>query len=245
MALQQNGSDMGADERITRQKLSDQVFDRLWGMIASGQLAPGDPLPSERVLMERFGVGRPAVREAVQALANKGLITISQGERSRVNAPSAAIAVDQVDQIAKLLLSTEPANLAHLKQVRKILETATVGLAAGACGPDQARHLRALIDKQRAHVDDPQAFVGADIEFHAAIAGLTGNPLLHTVVRAMLSWLQEYYRPMLHWSGHEGTTLLEHAKLVDHLEAGESEAAAIIMGHHLDRSDPLYTAQVD
>ncbi|WP_330450236.1 GntR family transcriptional regulator [Paracoccus marcusii] len=46
-------------DRIVRRKLSDQVFDRLRDMIASGELPPGAPLPSERDLMERFGTGRP------------------------------------------------------------------------------------------------------------------------------------------------------------------------------------------
>ena len=105
---------------ITRQKLSDQVYERLWSMIVSGELAPGDPFPSERFLMNKFEVGRPAVREAMQSLSNKGVITISQGERSRVNELNATIAVAQVDEIAKLLLSSKPSNLAHLKQVRKI-----------------------------------------------------------------------------------------------------------------------------
>ncbi|MEN8831387.1 GntR family transcriptional regulator, partial [Pacificibacter sp.] len=70
---------------IVRQKLSDQVFDRLWDMIQTGELSAGDFMPSERVLMEKFGVGRPAVREALQMMANKGLISISHGERSKVN----------------------------------------------------------------------------------------------------------------------------------------------------------------
>jgi len=89
---------------IVRQKLSDQVFDRLWGMIQSGELAAGDTMPSERALMERFSVGRPAVREALQMMANKGLISISHGERSKVNQLSAGIAVNQMDDIAKHLL---------------------------------------------------------------------------------------------------------------------------------------------
>ena len=62
-------------DRIIRRKLSDQVLDRLRDMILSGEVKPGDPLPSERSLMERFGVGRPAVREALQALHQNGLIT--------------------------------------------------------------------------------------------------------------------------------------------------------------------------
>ena len=61
---------------IVRRKLSDEVFDRLKTLIASGELQPGDAMPSERELMERFGVGRPAVREAMQQLSNMGLLTI-------------------------------------------------------------------------------------------------------------------------------------------------------------------------
>ena len=63
-------------DRIVRRKLSDQVFDRLRAMIGT-ELQPGDTMPSERDLMDRFGVGRPAIREALQSLQNKGLITIA------------------------------------------------------------------------------------------------------------------------------------------------------------------------
>ncbi len=232
-----------ADVPITRQKLSDQVYERLWSMIVSGELAPGDPFPSERFLMDKFGVGRPAVREAMQTLSTKGVITISQGERSRVNALNAAIAVDQVDEIAKLLLSAEPSNLAHLKQVRKILETGTVQLAAQHCTPDDAHRLRRLIEAQRQDLENPDEFIKADIAFHVAVAEMSQNPLLHVVMRAMLSWLLEYYTPLLHWSGREGTTLLEHAKLVDHLEARDAEGAVHLIRDHLDRSDPLFAAK--
>ena len=63
-------------EPIVRRKLSDEVFARLKRMIESGELQPGDEMPSERTLMERFQVGRPAIREAMQALANMGLVEI-------------------------------------------------------------------------------------------------------------------------------------------------------------------------
>ena len=75
---------LGAQEPIVRRKLSDEVFDRLKAMIVSGERGPGETLPSERELMARFGVGRPAIREAMQALANLGLVTIHHGERARV-----------------------------------------------------------------------------------------------------------------------------------------------------------------
>lgn len=227
-------------EPITRQKLSDQVFDRLWEMIVSGELKPGDAIPSERTLMEKFAVGRPAVREALQSLANKGVIRISHGERSRVNELTANIALDQVEDVAKLLLSAEPSNLEHLKQIRKIIEAGSVRIASEVCTTEDIQKLRALVEHQERQLKNPKAFIEADIAFHTAIAHASRNPLLQTITQAMLTWLFEYYKPLLHWSGRENTTLLEHAALVDQLEARDADSAAALMRQHLDRSDPLY-----
>lgn len=228
------------DAPILRQKLSDQVFDRLWKMVQSGELSAGDTMPSERALMERFGVGRPAVREALQSMANKGLISISHGERSKVNKLTAGIAFTQVDDIAKLLLSSEPSNLENLKQLRKILEAGSIQIAAQNCTADDIANLRAMVENQRAQIGQVKAFIETDIAFHVAIAGLTGNPLIQAVTQAMLSWLSEYYKPLLHWSGRENTTLLEHARLVDLLETHDAKGASEMMGDHLSRSDPLF-----
>jgi GntR family transcriptional regulator, sialic acid-inducible nan operon repressor len=124
-------SDLKAiDDRIVRRKLSDQVFERLREMIVRGELGAGDPMPSERELMERFGVGRPAVREALQSMQTMGLITISHGERSRVSALSADIAFRQMDAVARLLLSASPDNLEHLKEARRLFELGMVRIAA-------------------------------------------------------------------------------------------------------------------
>lgn len=226
---------------ITRKKLSDQVFDRLWEMIASGELPPGSTIPSERILMEKFGVGRPAVREALQTLSNKGLITISQGERTRVNKLSAEVALDQVDEIAKLLLSSQPSSLEHLKQIRKIIEAGTSRIAAERCTTTDVQDLRKLIAKQRDCVPEAARFIQADIEFHVAIATIASNPMLKAITRAMLNWLVEHYQPLLRWPGRESTTLLEHERLVDYLEAHDADGTARMMREHLDRSDPLFT----
>lgn len=228
-------------EPIHRQKLSDQVFDRLWQMIETGELAPGDTVPSERALMQRFGTGRPAVREALQMLANKGVITISHGERSRVNELTAGIALEQVDDIAKLLLSSEPSNIEHLKQLRKILEAGTVKIAAEACTDTDIADLQGLIDHQRSLLGNDKSFIQADIAFHVGLAKATGNPLLPAVTQAMLSWLFAYYKPLLHWAGREDTTLKEHQSIVDLLADRDAEGAVRMMKDHLDRSDPLYS----
>src|SRR5262249_27574803 len=73
---------------ISRPKLAELVQNRLLAVIQAENLKPGDPLPSERELMQSYAVGRPSIREAMQNLKRMGLIEINHGERPRVAAPS-------------------------------------------------------------------------------------------------------------------------------------------------------------
>ena len=74
---------------VARKKLSESVEEELERMIRQGELVEGEHLPSERELMAVFDVGRPSIREALVALAHKGLVKVSSGERARVTRPSA------------------------------------------------------------------------------------------------------------------------------------------------------------
>lgn len=232
----------GADEggKIVRRKLSDQVHDRLLEMITRREVAPGELMPSERELMERFGVGRPAVREALQSLDTMGLISISHGERARVSELTVDTVIGQIDGAARLLLSSSPDNLEHLKQVRRFFEIGMVRLAAANAAAADIAELRRLVERQRESLGDAGAFIAADIAFHRKIAALSGNPIFAAVSDAMLTWLFNYHSEMLLWSGAEDKTLAEHSVIVDRLAAGDAEGAAAAMGGHLDRSDLLY-----
>ena len=149
-------------EKITRRKLSDEVLDRLRKMIIAGELRPGDTMPSERALMARFGVGRPAVREALQTLHNSGLITISHGERSRVNQIDAETVFTQSDDIIRLVLAMEPANVDHLREARRMFELGMVRLAAERRTEDDLFDLEDTIVRQRAYLSqDMQHFIAA------------------------------------------------------------------------------------
>lgn len=227
-------------DRITRRKLSDQVFDRLREMMASGELPAGAPMPSERDLMERFGVGRPAVREALQHMQTMGLITISHGERSRVNELSAGSVLERVDDVARMLLSSEPEQLEHLKQARRMFECGLVRVAAENATAQDVRDLRELVGEQRARIGDPAAFVTADMAFHSRIAQISANPILVATSQSMLRWLFQYHGVLLHWSGREKITLHEHDDIVDLIAARDADGAVAAMQAHLDRSNPLY-----
>ncbi|MCD4512689.1 transcriptional regulator NanR [Brucella pseudogrignonensis] len=228
-------------EPIVRRKLSDEVFDRLENMITSGELTPGDEMPSERVLMERFGVGRPAIREAMQSLAKMGLVSISHGERAKVLKLTARSILQQVDPTAKIMLAQSMDTLEHLKSARIFFERGIAREAALKASDKDVAELRAIVERQRDSLGDADAFISADMEFHIRIAKISGNPIFVAVSESMLAWLREYHTHMLIWTGKEKYTLVEHEEIVDKLAVKDADGAESAMLNHLERSRALYT----
>lgn len=230
-------------EPIVRRKLSDEVFARLRRSIESGELQPGDEMPSERTLMERFQVGRPAIREAMQALANMGLVEISHGERAKVLKLTARSLIRQVDVAAKIMLAGSSDSLEHLKSARIFFERGMVRDAALRAMPEDVEALRAILRRQEESRGDSGAFVDADMAFHTRIARISGNPIYTAVSEAMLGWLKEYHTELLIWSGKENFTLTEHGEIIDCIARGDPDAAEQAMIRHLERSRALYVAK--
>lgn len=227
-------------EPIVRRKLSDEVFARLKLLIETGELKAGDEMPSERELMEKFGVGRPAIREAMQALAGKGLVEISHGERARVLQVTAESIFRQVDLPAKLMLSASSDSLEHLKNARVFFERGMVREAATKATPQQIAELRARLARQRENLGNSEAFINADMAFHQYIAQISGNPIFAAVSEAMLGWLKAYHTEMLIWTGRENFTLAEHEEIINAIEKGDPDLAEKAMINHLERSRALY-----
>jgi DNA-binding FadR family transcriptional regulator len=228
------------NEPIVRKKLSDEVFARLKLLIENGELKAGDDMPSERELMERFGVGRPAIREAMQALAGKGLVEISHGERAKVLQVTAESIFRQVDLPAKLMLSGSSDSLEHLKSARIFFERGMVREAAAKATAEDIEELRRLLDRQSQVLGDSEAFINADMAFHQHIAQISGNPIFAAVSGAMLGWLKIYHTDLLIWTGRENFTLAEHEEIIRAIEKGDSDLAEKAMIKHLERSRALY-----
>ena len=204
------------------------------------QLKAGDDMPSERELMERFGVGRPAIREAMQALAGKGLVEISHGERAKVLQVTAESIFRQVDLPAKLMLSGSSDSLEHLKSARIFFERGMVREAATKAAREDIAELRTLLDKQSQNIGDSERFIEADMAFHQKIAQISGNPIFAAVSGAMLGWLKSYHTEMLIWTGRENFTLAEHEEIIRAIEKGDADLAEKAMIKHLERSRALY-----
>ena len=227
-------------EEIPRRKLADSIVERLLSEIRSGFYPPDSKLPSERELTERFGVGRSAIREALQMLQRMGVITIAHGERARVAEPTARTVIDQIGVTAQHVLVTSPQTLEQLKQARLFFEVGMVEMAARNATAADVERLEAAIEDHAAHLYDVEKFFAKDMVFHRIIAGMSGNPIYVAVSQAMLEWLSKFYRDLVRAPGVEKLTISEHREISKAIRKRDPKRAAKAMTAHLNRANKLY-----
>jgi DNA-binding FadR family transcriptional regulator len=227
---------------VQRRRLSREILDRLIEAITAGEYPPGSRLPSERELMLAYSVGRPAIRQAMQALEQMGLVRISHGERARVTNPTPEIIIDQMSSAMVMMFAVNPRGLDNLKEARLELE---VALVAKAVRRATTGDLDRLADLHQRLVDargSADRFVAADIAFHVAIAELSGNQLVAAMHKAMLDWLTRFKRDLVSVRGADQLTIEEHRRILDAIVAGNAVAAMGHMTDHLTRANKLYAS---
>jgi DNA-binding FadR family transcriptional regulator len=226
-------------ETIQRRKLYQEVADRLERAILSGDLQVGDPLPSERMLMERFGVGRPAVREALLALERAGLIAITSGERARVIRPTPAGMVAGLNAAVRHWLG-EPAGVKHLQDARKLLEVGLAREAAELAEPADIERLKLALAQNRSARAHLAEFERSDVAFHYVIAETARNPIFTAVFQAMTAWLTEQRTTTLRLPGAAEQAYASHARIYEAIAAHDPDAAGREMRKHLEEVADLY-----
>jgi DNA-binding FadR family transcriptional regulator len=148
------------------------VIDQLKEQITSGLWQMNGKIPTETVLAEQLGVGRNTVREAVRALTHAGLLECRQGDGTYVRATS--------ELSGAMLRRLRQAEQLEILEVRRALEVESARLAATRrTDEDIVRIEAALAERDRAwELDDPDAFVEADLAFHMSVAHATHNLVL-------------------------------------------------------------------
>jgi GntR family transcriptional repressor for pyruvate dehydrogenase complex len=206
-----------------------QVVERFERAILEGEFAPGDQIPSEREISAQMGVSRSVVREALGRLASLGLVRSVHGSGTIVEAPSAR----QVVVGYQRLLARPDFRLPDLAAVRLPLETTIATLAAAKRTEEHLARLeqaQAVLARPRRSLE---AHVRADMEFHAALADATGNPLFQVVLAPIQELLIESRRRTL---GRYGSEIAHrhHAKILAAVRAGDPDGAARAMREHLE-----------
>jgi GntR family transcriptional repressor for pyruvate dehydrogenase complex len=219
----------GVTEQARRTRLRDRAADQLLDMVLSGGLRVGERLPPERELVARLGVSRTVVREALNLLEARGLISIEHGRGAVVSGGSTHAVRDTLE----VLLRVKPKTLWELLEIRKILEVEISGLAAERAGPEEVREMRTHLDRMLASIDAPEGYVDADVEFHALLARGARNGVLLTMLDPIVELLRDSRRVSASRPGSARRALREHEEILRRVEAGDAEGARREMRAHL------------
>jgi len=154
-------------------KLSDQISDFLIAEIESGNIKPGELLPSEAELSDQFNVSRTVIREALGRLKYDGLLESSQGSRSKV-ASDGSKRVFRMNQLEANNLE----EIAYLYEFRAILESEAAALAARRRTDEDLDEMRQLIGDLSRASQDHRDGTGANVDFHKEVTAASKNPYL-------------------------------------------------------------------
>jgi DNA-binding FadR family transcriptional regulator len=221
--------------RLHREAMLEFVRD-----IVSGRLAPGDALPRELALAERFDISRGVARECLRALEERGLATVKHGSTTTVN-PRERWDLFDLDVIAASLAGPGAvALLGEYLECRRIVEIEAAGLAAERATDDGIALLEERFAAMEAAVairsarDQEPAFHEADLAFHTAVLEATGNLALLALVRRVDGALLAARYPLARPAYRRTRALPEHEAILSGVRAKDADAARAAMRAHLD-----------
>ena len=215
-------------------KLADRVTQQLQALVLSHHLKPGDRLPSERDLGDRFGVSRTVIREAVRALVAKGLLEVRPGSGTVVRDLTAAAAAESMS----LILRLHSAKLDYTKvvEVRRLLEVEIAGLAAERRTERNLEDIETILREAESQLEDPETFIQTDIEFHAALAEATQNELFAVLLDSISDIMVEVRMLGLKVPGTPRRAVVYHRSIFDCIKVGDAAGAREAMRRHMEEA---------
>jgi GntR family transcriptional repressor for pyruvate dehydrogenase complex len=234
MTKEPDTQEVGAElfPQVSREpRLSDKVTELIRETIISRGLAPGTQLPSERELGEQFGVSRTVVREAVRALAAKGVVEVRSGSGLRVAAFDGA----NVSESLSWYIRGGGLEYPKVHEVRSMVEVEMAGLAATRRTEAELAALTQSHALFESVIDQVEEAARVDVEFHATIAEATQNELFQIILSSMSEALIEIRRENLSAPGGAGSrTVAEHQRVLDAITERDADAARTAMRDHLE-----------
>jgi GntR family transcriptional regulator, sialic acid-inducible nan operon repressor len=227
---------------IERKKLFEHVAAHLEQQMLSGKLRPGDQLPPERDLQATFGVGRPAIREALIALQKAGLVELTNGARARVKTPTASQIFTGMAPAVRQLLSTDEGQH-HFQRTRLFFEVGLAREAARIATDADIVALQTALDNNRQSIGQLDRFVLTDIAFHYELARMARNPVFDALHDQMSDWLKDQRVVTLVEPGQEETAYQAHRAICEGIAAHDPDAAEIAMRAHLEQLFATYWRQ--
>jgi GntR family transcriptional regulator, transcriptional repressor for pyruvate dehydrogenase complex len=215
---------------VQSSRLYEQIVKQIEDSIERGDLKEGDQLPAERELALQFGVSRTAVREAVKALREKGLVEAYPGRGTFITSETSNSIRLTFDRMIK---SGPRDGTLHLVEVREILEPEIAALAAKRVTEENLNELREAIAIMDGAKTDPDSYIEADLDFHLALAEAAANPLILSLIDSIVGVLREQRLSIFKVDGGPERGQYHHKRILEAVENHDSSGARDAMRAHL------------
>lgn len=214
---------------IKKTRVYEDIVTQLKELIAEGKVKPGDQLPSERELSERFQVSRASVREAIRSLESMGWIQTRQGEGTYI-----ASSVETLLASIAFTIQHQSNPLLQVFEARKILEPAIAALAAERATAEEVGGLEAILNEQAQQVTEGETGVEADTRFHSTLADAAKNEVLLRLNDAIIDRLHETRERSLQTEGRPARSLAGHQEILRAIQSKDPAKAREAMLNHLE-----------
>jgi GntR family transcriptional regulator, transcriptional repressor for pyruvate dehydrogenase complex len=217
---------------IRTSRLYEQIVQQIEESILKGSLKAGDQLPAERELAIRFGVSRTAVREAVKALREKGLVEAYSGRGTFITDGTSQAVRQSFDLMVKI---GQPEGSTDLAEVRSILEPEIAALAAERAEESDRATLREAVAVMDRSLKDADAYIEADLDFHLALAEAAANPLILSLIDSIVGLLREQRLRIFQVEGGPQRGQIHHKRILEAMEKRDAKMARDAMKAHLEQ----------
>jgi len=215
---------------VQSSRLYEQIVKQIEDSIEKGDLKEGDQLPAERELALQFGVSRTAVREAVKALQEKGLVEAHPGRGTFITSETS----NSIRLTFDRMIKSEPREgTIHLVEVREILEPEIAALAATRVNEESLIELREAVEIMDRAKLDPDSFIEADLDFHLALAEAAANPLILSLIDSIVGVLREQRLSIFKVEGGPERGQYHHKRILEAIENRDAVGAREAMRAHL------------
>lgn len=221
---------------VETKRACEAIFEQVRSLIASGELKPGDRLPSERNMMEMFHRSRPTIREALRMLERSGYIhTIAGSNGAIVMEPNNRY----LQQTMQDALQIGHISLEEMSEYRQVSEAATVAWAARRATKEDLDALQDVVDRMAALTGDYPSFIDLDPVFHGLLAvaaknqvSMTMNQTFSKLYRSFLSNKMNFLNPEESRQMCE-KILSNHADILSAVRDHDIKRAQAAMADHL------------
>lgn len=217
--------------------LTDQVAERLLGLIREERYVPGDKLPTEAELSELLGAGRNTVREAVRILVSRNIVTVRQGSGTFV---SEKLGVAD-DPFGFYLVKDRRKLTKDLIQVRSILEPPIAALAAQNARPKEIDKLEKILLETEALIKQKKDYADKDVEFHVQIALCTHNDVMSNLVPVISKGVSVFASEVR--SPEYRQTMISHRAIFNAIKERKPVEAQQAMYFHLLYNENRYAEE--